>query len=145
MIASYALKMLRVDRQTLYAFVRSCRVGGSVTARTISRPAPLLHRVQEYTSEEFDSIPIKDLPRSDKGIEGITPDNDFINKLLCPEPKGDGPNKKGPAKAFLTQLAHKAETRLVSPIFTGRWRLSSIVHDSPRVPTVRIDRGGRWP
>lgn len=48
---------------------------------------------------------------SDKGIEGITPDNDFINKLLCPEPKGEGPNKKGPAKAFLTQLAHKAETR----------------------------------
>ena len=48
---------------------------------------------------------------SEKGIEGITPDNDFINKLLCPEPKGDGPNKKGPAKAFLTQLAHKAETR----------------------------------
>ena len=48
---------------------------------------------------------------SDKGIEGITPDNDFINKLLCPEPKGDGPSKKGPAKAFLTQLAHKAETR----------------------------------
>ncbi len=52
---------------------------------------------------------------SDKGIEGITPDNDFINKLLCPEPKGDGPNKKGPAKAFLTQLAHKAETRWAMP------------------------------
>ena len=48
---------------------------------------------------------------SEKGIDGITLDNDFINKLLCPESRGEGPNKKGPAKAFLTQLAHKAETR----------------------------------
>ena len=48
---------------------------------------------------------------NEKGIEGITPDNDFINKLLSPETKFEGPNKKGPAKAFLTQLAHKAETR----------------------------------
>ncbi|CAK0782825.1 hypothetical protein CVIRNUC_006020 [Coccomyxa viridis] len=48
---------------------------------------------------------------SEKGIEGITPDNDFINKLLSPETKFEGPNKKGPAKAFLSQLAHKADTR----------------------------------
>lgn len=48
---------------------------------------------------------------TDKGIEGITPDNDFINKLLCPDVKVEGSNKKGPARAFLTQLAHKAETR----------------------------------
>ena len=48
---------------------------------------------------------------TEKGIEGITPDNDYINKLLSPETKFEGPNKKGPAKAFLTQLAHKADTR----------------------------------
>ena len=66
---------------------------------------------------------------SDKGIEGITPDNDFINKLLCPEPKGDGPNKKGPAKAFLTQLAHKAETRWAMPAHLNRL-------SSPNVLTV---------
>jgi hypothetical protein len=50
---------------------------------------------------------------SEKGIEGITPDNDYINNLLCPQTKTEGPNKKGPAKAFLTQLAHKADTRWV--------------------------------
>ena len=50
---------------------------------------------------------------SEKGIEGITPDNDYINNLLCPQAKTEGPNKKGPAKAFLTQLAHKADTRWV--------------------------------
>ncbi len=50
---------------------------------------------------------------SDKGIEGITPDNDYINNLLCPQAKVEGPNKKGPAKAFITQLAHKADTRWV--------------------------------
>lgn len=47
----------------------------------------------------------------EKGIDGITPDNDFINKLLSPEVKVDGTSKKGPAKAFLVQLSHKAETR----------------------------------
>ncbi|KAK9904021.1 hypothetical protein WJX75_002693 [Coccomyxa subellipsoidea] len=47
----------------------------------------------------------------EKGIDGITPDNDFINKLLSPEAKVDGTSKKGPAKAFLVQLAHKSETR----------------------------------
>ena len=47
----------------------------------------------------------------EKGIDGIAPDNDFINKLLSPETKVDGTSKKGPAKAFLVQLAHKSETR----------------------------------
>lgn len=50
----------------------------------------------------------------EKGIDGIAPDNDFINKLLSPESKVDIASKKGPAKAFLVQLAHKSETRWAS-------------------------------
>ncbi len=60
----------------------------------------------------------------EKGIDGITPDNDFINKLLSPEVKVDGTSKKGPAKAFLVQLAHKAETRCEGA-FNG-WELQTI-------------------
>jgi hypothetical protein len=50
---------------------------------------------------------------ADKGIDGISPDGDIINRLLSgPEPKApDAVGKKGPAKAFLVQLAHNAETR----------------------------------
>jgi hypothetical protein len=53
---------------------------------------------------------------TDKGIEGIAPDTDYIHKLLSPDaPKADKEsiNKKGPAKAFLVQLTHKDETRYV--------------------------------
>ena len=50
---------------------------------------------------------------SDKGIDGISPDGDIINRLLSgPESKAtDAVGKKGPAKAFLVQLAHNPETR----------------------------------
>ena len=52
----------------------------------------------------------------DKGIDGIGHDGDIIDRLLAGpmEPKVlDTANKKGPARAFLVQLAHSPETRWV--------------------------------
>ena len=54
---------------------------------------------------------------SEKGIDGIMSDNDYINKLLgSSESKGEGLNKKGPAKSFLTALAHKGELRCAATV-----------------------------
>ena len=50
----------------------------------------------------------------DKGIDGIGHDGDIIHRLLAGpmEPKVlDATDKKGPARAFLVQLAHSPETR----------------------------------